>query len=162
MSASFLLNRRREQWRKHLISQRAKNSFYDIRPVEKQVSEIAELIDKKYLLGDIIYSVEDVLEKLDELDVNRIKFKYFGKNSNPPVEVNRYYYFRVAALPKKMSKYFEDVGVNDTYFEEEYFKVGVVREALAHAVKEEEKIKNYRSARLREVKKRKEAEVANE
>ena len=143
------------------IKKKAHNSFSDLRPVEKQADEIIELINKKYLLGDMVYAVHDVVNRLDKENIALVKRKFF-KQTSEPLNFERNDYRRLVNIPKKLSVYFKDIGVDDTYFEEEYFKIGLVRLGLEKAVNEEIINKNRAQARLREARKCKEAEVKDE
>ena len=77
------------------ITNKVHNSFNDYRPVETLADEIVGLINKRYVLADILLSVRDVVRKLDKDDIKLIKYirpflEYRGKDKLFSVFSNHY------------------------------------------------------------------------
>ena len=142
------------------IKKKAHKSVSDIRPVEKQANEIIDLIEKRYLLRDILEAVEDTVGSLKKEYQAYIAYRYFGKPLEVEVVKDRQFYRKIEKLVKHLATKFDEIGVDDKYFEEEYMKVSSIRHALEKVVDEEYKRKVHIQAMRRE--KRKQEAMAAE
>ncbi len=116
------------------VERRALSSMNDFSPCIEQCEKILEYTSQKVALIQLKQMVEQTLENLSIYEKDCLEYKYFKRK---PKEYfigfdyeSRAYFRKQVSLVKRISEYFDSVGLTDGWFEKNCLNTNFFKELL--------------------------------
>ncbi len=116
------------------VESKALSSMRDFSPCIEQCEKILEYTAQKVALIELKAFTEKALEKLSSYEMDCLEYKYFKRK---PKEYfigfdyeSRSYFRKQVSLIKRLSEYFEGVGLTDVWFEKNCLNTNFFKELL--------------------------------
>ncbi len=134
------------------VESKALSSMRDFSPCVEQCEKILDYTAQKVALIELKEFTEKALEKLSPYEMDCLEYKYFKRK---PKEYfigfdyeSRSYFRKQVSLIKRLSEYFDGVGLTDNWFEKNCLNTNFFKELLKRVEQyEKESNKNKKKAK---------------
>ncbi len=128
-----------------LVERRALASMSDCSPALEQCEKVVEFTYQKSVLFALKIMVEEVLERLSDIEIDCLEYKYFKRKPKDYFfgfdAESRGYFRRQIKLAEKIADRLDRVGVTDEWFEQNCLQMDFFKELLKRVLQHEESVK---------------------
>ena len=128
-----------------LVERKALASMSDCSPEIEQCEKVVEYTAQKCVLFALKIYIDEVLEKLKDIEIDCLEYKYFKRK---PKEYfygfdaeSRGYFRRQIKLAEKIADKLEKAGATDEWFEQNCLQMDFFKELLKRVIEHEESVK---------------------